>query len=269
MRQVAPIVSGVPAILTGYESMVRLDRLLHAGGDEPYAGTRSIDFDGSLELDGVSFGYEARSVLENVDLHIAPGERVAIVGPNGAGKSTLVSLLLGLYRPDAGRVLAGGIPFDELDMGRLRRAIGVVLQDPVIFPGTVRDNIAYGRPDASDDEVRRAAAWATADFVEALPDGYATRVGDEGVRLSGGQRQRIAIARALLSCPALLILDEPTTHLDDAAINRLLENLRELPGSPTVIAVSHDPETELWADRVVHVRDGRITDDVAAVAKHA
>lgn len=269
LRQVAPIAGSIPAVLTGYESMVRLDSLMHAGGREPYTGSRVLDFDGSLTLDGVSFAYDGRPVLEDVNLSILPGERVAIVGPNGAGKSTLVSLLLGLHRPGAGRVTAGGVPFDELEMPSFRRAIGVVLQDPVIFPGTVSENIGYGRPTATEDEIRRAAAWATAaEFIEALPDGYATRVGDEGVLLSGGQRQRIAIARALLACPALLILDEPTTHLDDAAINRLLENLRELPGSPTIIAVSHDPETEAWAERVIHLRDGRITEDVAVAASH-
>src|SRR3954447_16324881 len=270
VRQVSPIVSTVPEVVAGYESMVRLDGLMKAGGREPYTGTRVLDFDGSLTLDGVSFAYDERPVLEDVNLSIAPGERVVIVGPNGAGKSTLVSLLLGLYRPDAGQVLTGGVPFEEIDMTAFRGSIGVVLQDPVIFPGTVRENIGYGRPGVGEEEIRRAAAWSTAsEFVEALPDGYATRVGDEGVRLSGGQRQRIAIARALLTRPVLLILDEPTTPLDAAAIERLLETLRELPGSPTVIAASHDPETEGWADRVIHLRDGRIADDVAAAGKHA
>jgi ABC-type multidrug transport system fused ATPase/permease subunit len=267
LRQMSPIIGSVPDVLTGYESMIRLDRLLQAGGGEPYTGTRVLNFDGSLAFDGVSFAYEDRPVLQDVDLSIAPGEHVAIVGPNGAGKSTLVSLLLGLYRPTAGQVLAGGVPFDELDMPSLRRSLGVVLQDPVIFPGTVSENIAYGQPNATEAEVRRAAASATAsDFIDALPAGYATPVGDEGVLLSAGQRQRLAIARALLTCPSLLVLDEPTTHLDDAAIDRLLGNLRELPGSPTVIAISHDPEIEAWAGRVIHLRDGRIANAVAAAA---
>jgi ATP-binding cassette, subfamily B, bacterial len=270
LRQMSPIIGSVPDVLTGYESMVRLDRLLQAGGGEPYTGTRVLDFDGSVTFDGVSFAYQDRPVLKDVQLSIAPGEHVAIVGPNGAGKSTLVSLLLGLYRPTAGQVLAGGVPFDELDMPSLRRSFGVVLQDPVIFPGTVSENIAYGQPNATAAEIRRAAAWAMADdFIDALPAGYATSVGDEGVLLSAGQRQRLAIARALLTCPSLLILDEPTTHLDDAAIDRLLGNLRELPGSPTVIAISHDPEIEAWARRVIHLRDGRIATEVAAAAEHA
>jgi ABC-type multidrug transport system fused ATPase/permease subunit len=268
LRQVYPIVSNIPSVVLGYESMVRLDRLLQVTGSEPYVGTRLLDFDGSVSFDGVSFAYDERPVLQDVHLSIAAGERIAVVGPNGAGKSTLVSLLLGLYRPTAGQILADGVPFDELNIRRFRRSVGVVLQDPVIFPGTVSENIAYGRPKATDAEIRGAAASATAaEFIEALPLGYATPVGDEGVGLSGGQRQRVAIARALLARPALLVLDEPTTHLDDAAINVLLQNLRGLPNSPTVIAVSHDPETEAWAERVIHLRDGRITDDVIAAGK--
>ncbi len=270
LRQLSPLISGVPAVVIGYESMVRLDRLLQAGGGEPYSGTKVIDFDGSLTFDGVSFGYDRRPVLLEVDVTIAAGERVAIVGPNGAGKSTLVSLLLGLYRPGAGQLLASGVPFDELDMPSFRRAIGVVLQDPVIFPGTVGENIAYGRPHATEADIRHAAAWATAaEFVEAFPQGYATPVGDEGVLLSAGQRQRVAIARALMAWPALLVLDEPTSHLDDAAIDRLLRNLSELPRSPTIVAISHDPAIEAWAEQVIHLRDGRIMNEIAPAAAKA
>jgi ABC-type multidrug transport system fused ATPase/permease subunit len=265
LRQLTPIITLVPNVITGYESMVRLDRLLQAESGEPYTGTRVIDFDGSVTFDNVSFGYDRRPVLHEVDLAIAAGERAAIIGPNGAGKSTLVSLLLGLYRPSAGRLLAGDVPFDDLAMPSFRRAVGAVLQDPVIFPGTVGENIAYGRPNATEAEIQRAARWATAaEFIEAFPLGYATPVGDEGVLLSAGQRQRVAIARALMAWPALLVLDEPTSHLDDAAINRLLENLSELPGSPTIIAISHDPAIEAWADRVIHLRDGRTIDETVS-----
>jgi ATP-binding cassette subfamily B protein len=265
LRQVTVIVTNVPVVLSGYESVVRLNTLLEIDDSEPYTGTRDIDFRGAVEFKGVSFSYDSRPVLRDVDLTIVPGEHVAIVGPNGAGKSTLGRLLLGLYRPQSGHVLADGIPLDELDMPRLRRSMGVVLQDPVIFPGTIAENIAYGRPGATEAEIRRAATWATAaDFAEALPQGYATPVGDEGVLLSGGQCQRIAIARALLSRPALLILDEPTTYLDDAAISRLMDNLQSLPRSPTIIAISHDPEIAGWAERVVNLRDGQVVSGAAA-----
>jgi ABC-type bacteriocin/lantibiotic exporter with double-glycine peptidase domain len=243
--------------MSGYESVARLDRLLRANAGEPYRGTRVIDFRGGLALERVAFSYGEVPVLRDVDLALAPGERVAIVGPNGAGKTTLVNLVLGLYRPQRGRLLAEGVPFDDLDIKALRRRMGAVLQDPIIFPGTVAENIAYGWGSADLGEIRRAATGATAgEFVDDLPDGLATQVGDEGVRLSGGQRQRIALARALMSSPALLILDEPTTYLDDAASARLMENLSRLPGNPSVIVISHDPKVEAWADRVIHLRDG-------------
>jgi ABC-type multidrug transport system fused ATPase/permease subunit len=264
LRQVTVIVTSMPEVLAGYESIARLDRLLSNGEGEPYCGERAIDFDGSVAFHGVTFGYDSRPVLRDLDLSIGPGEQVAIIGPNGAGKSTLASLVLGLYRPTAGRLTADGVPFEELDMPRLRRQIGVVLQDPVIFPGTVGENIAYGRPSATASEIQRAAERATvAEFIETLPDGYDTQVGDEGVLISAGQRQRVAIARALLAAPALLVLDEPTTHLDDAAIARLMDNLRDLPGAPTVIAISHDPEIEGWAGRVLHLRDGQLISEPA------
>src|SRR3954449_11970644 len=141
-----------------------------------------------------------------------------------------------------------------LDVRALRRSAGVVLQDAVIFPGTIAENIAYGHGDASPDEIRRAARWATADdFVQELARGYETEAGDEGGLLSGGQRQRIAIARALVAQPTVLILDEPTTYLDDRSIRELMANLGELPGTPAVLMISHDPEVARHCDAVYHL----------------
>jgi ABC-type bacteriocin/lantibiotic exporter with double-glycine peptidase domain len=197
-----------------------------------------------------------------VDLAIRASERVAIVGPNGAGKSTLVSIVMGMHEPQAGRVLADGVPLAELDVREFRRQVGIVLQDPLIFPGTIRDNIAFGRPETSDEEVVAAAVAATAaEFIDGLPDGYDTKVGDEGVGLSGGQRQRIAVARALVANPALLLLDEPTTYLDEAAVSLLMANLSALARAPTIVLVTHDPHAATHADRVVELRDGRIASD--------
>jgi ATP-binding cassette subfamily B protein len=240
-------------------SLARLDMLLAAEEREPYGGRAPLAFRGKVEFERVSFSYGGPAVLHGIDLTVERGERVAVTGPNGAGKSTLAALLLGLYRPERGRVLADGVPFDELDLRALRRQIGVVMQDPLLFPGSIRENIAYGRPDLGDAAIRVAAGRAAATaFIEALPEGYDTQVGDEGVRLSGGQRQRIALARALLSEPALLVLDEPTTHLDEAAIAALIESLEELPTAPTILLVTHDPDVAAHAERIVHLRDGGI-----------
>jgi ABC-type bacteriocin/lantibiotic exporter with double-glycine peptidase domain len=259
LKQVTLILQALPQVMTGYESIARLEEILEAEDEEPYKGTHRIPFHGGLELDRVWFSYGAEPLLTELDLKIEPGEHIAIFGPNGAGKSTMVNLLLGLYRPHAGTVLADGIPYDGIDVRALRRSVGVVLQDPVIFPGTIAENIAYGHSDATGEDIRRAARWATADdFISRLPHGYETEAGDEGGLLSGGQRQRIAIARALVAHPSLLILDEPTTHLDDASITTLLANLADFPGTPTVILISHDPEVARNVGAVHFLRDGQI-----------
>ncbi|HEY1357608.1 MAG TPA: ABC transporter ATP-binding protein, partial [Thermoleophilaceae bacterium] len=254
--QATSVLVAMPVVISGRESMERLQEILDLTEPQPYEGTRRIDFHGGVTLEDVEFGYEDVPVLNGVSLRISPGEQVALIGPNGAGKSTIVSLVLALYRPDSGRLLMDGVPLDELDVVELRRRIGVILQDPIIFRGTVRENIAYGRPDVSDADLRAAAELAgAAGFVERLADGYDTDVGDEGVLLSAGQRQRIAIARSLLSKPALLILDEPTSHLDQRGTEMLVANLRDLEGAPAVLMISHDLVVADQADRVYLVRD--------------
>jgi ATP-binding cassette, subfamily B, bacterial len=262
LRQLATLAQGIPSVLIGFESLVRLDEVLEAEEHEPYTGTGKIELSGAIAFERVSFAYEREPVLRELDLSIDPGERVVITGPNGAGKSTLLSLLLGLYRPAGGRVLLDGVPLDELDLRHVRRQMGVVLQDPVILRGTIRDNIAYGERAASPAAIEAAARLATAaDFVETLPAGYETQVGDEGELLSGGQRQRIAMARALLGEPAVLLLDEPTTYLDERAIEAFLERLDELPDAPTVLMVTHSDHALSFAGRVVELREGRVTLD--------
>jgi subfamily B ATP-binding cassette protein MsbA len=216
---------------------------------------------GAVRLDGVWFHYPDRqtAVLQDVSLEVAPGEVVALVGPSGAGKSTLVSLLPRFYDPTAGRLLLDGTDLREFDLYDLRRHIGIVPQETHLFSGTVEENIRYGRPDASVEEVYQAARDANADaFVRGLEAGYATLVGERGVKLSGGQRQRIAIARALLKDPRILIMDEATSSLDSETEWLVQEALRRLMRGRTTFVIAHRLSTVRGADRVVVLDRGRV-----------
>jgi len=257
--QIGTVTTLMPTVISGHESLDRLDAFLDVKVPPPYHGTKRIAFCGGVELRNVSFGYGQAPLIRQLDLLIAPGEHVAIVGENAAGKSTIASLMLGLYHPWTGEILADGVPYDELDLRQLRGAFGVILEDPVILPGTIAQNIAYGRQGATRTDIERAATVAgVAPFVSRLPGGYETRLGQEGAILSAGQRQRLAVARALLGDPRLLILDEPTTHLDGAAVAEFRSVLADLLCRPTVITITHDEELARQADRVVYLRDGRL-----------
>ncbi|MCC7361703.1 MAG: ABC transporter ATP-binding protein [Anaerolineales bacterium] len=259
------VIGAVPIVITGAVSLGTLQGLLHTAERAPYAGTRRLDFAGHLAFEGVAFGYGETLLFDGVDLEVRPGQTTAIVGPNGAGKSTLAYLAVGFYRPARGRVLAEGVPLDELDLAHLRRQIGVVMQDPFILPGTVAENIAFG--DEALGDVEAAARAATADeFIRALPEGYQTVVGEQGVRLSGGQRQRLALARALLARPRLLILDEPTNHLDQEAIARFLANLRTLPEKPGILLISHNRGITAQADVTYRLEARRLVPDTPELA---
>ena len=259
-QQIMTIVGGLPDVIAGNESMVTLYRFATACEPRPYRGREVIPFQGRLELDRVEFGYGGAPVVRDVSLDIGPGETVAIVGPNGAGKSTLLQLILGFYRPARGELRADGTPFDRLDLVELRRGIGVVMQHPSFFAGTVRENITYGYPEATTEQIERASRLALADgFIQSLPQGYDTPIGEEGILLSGGEVQRIAIARALLRRPQLLILDEPTNHLETAAIHQLLDHLAGLDQRPGVVIISHDPEVLGYADRIYRLDAGQLT----------
>lgn len=217
---------------------------------------------GALSFDRVTFHYPARPdkpALEELSLEIMPGETVALVGPSGAGKTTCFQLLLRFYDPAHGRITLDGIDIRTLDPQALRHQIGLVPQDPVIFSGTAWENIRYGRTDASDDEVIAAARAAAAlDFLEKLPEGLATHLGEKGVRLSGGQRQRIAIARAIIRNPRILLLDEATSALDAQNERDVQEAIESLMGSRTTLVIAHRLATVLKADRIVVMDQGRI-----------
>jgi ABC-type bacteriocin/lantibiotic exporter with double-glycine peptidase domain len=253
------------AILADLPSLHAVLSLLKDRLEPPYTGTRRAVFDGSVELSGVSFGYDERLVLGDVALNITPGEVVALVGPNGSGKSTLASLLLGLYAPSAGSIRMGGRDIAELDLVHLRSQIGVVEQEPVLLPASLRANIAWGRPNASDSEILEAAARAGALEIRGLDVLDAdVHVGEDGTRLSGGQRQRIVVARALLGNPKLLILDEPTNHLDAEAVGTLLRTLSDLDPVPAVLIITHDVAVAAHAHRQYVLRGGKVVNAAQA-----
>ena len=256
-QQVMTIVGAIPEVIAGNESMVTLHRFATSGEPRPYQGRETVRFTGRIDVEGVDFAYDGVPVVRDVSLEVRPGATVAIVGPNGAGKSTILYLILGFYRPLRGEVRADGVPYDRLDLVELRRRMGVVMQHPTFFAGTVLENISYGYPEATMDEVLRASRLALADeFIRRLPQAYDTPIGEEGILLSGGEVQRIAIARALLRRPRLLILDEPTNHLESAVIHRLLENLSTLEERPAVLIISHDREVLGFADHLYRVESG-------------
>jgi ATP-binding cassette, subfamily B, bacterial len=218
---------------------------------------------GAVEFDDVSFRYPdaGHDALRGVSLRVEPGQVLALVGASGAGKSTVARLLLRFFDPTHGAVRLDGHDLRSLRLDSLRDQVGVLLQETLVFDGSVRDNIAFGRPDASPDEIEAAARAADAhDFVSALPDGYDAIVGQKGRLLSGGQRQRIAIARALLRDTPVLILDEPSTGLDGESTERIMEPLRRLMADRTVIVISHNLSTVRDADLVAVLEEGRVVE---------
>jgi ATP-binding cassette, subfamily B, bacterial len=226
------------------------------------AQPHALPMAGRLRLQQVSFAYPSRPEqpsLSQIDLELAPGEHVALVGPSGAGKSTLFQLLLRFYDPQQGAISLGGVDIRQLALADLRQHIGVVLQDSVIFGSSALENIRYGRPGASDEEVFAAARAAAAhDFIQALPQGYATYLGERGVRLSGGQRQRIAIARAILKNPPILLLDEATSALDAESEQLVQQALERAAHNRTTLVIAHRLATVKEADRIVVLEGGRI-----------
>jgi ABC-type multidrug transport system fused ATPase/permease subunit len=217
---------------------------------------------GAVAFDRVSFGYNRDNpVLHEVSFSIQPGEVVGIVGPTGSGKSTVLNLLPRFYDPALGRILIDGVDIADYRVAALRAQIGFVLQDSVLFQGTVRENIAYGRPDATDEEIVAAAKIANAhDFIDRMPRGYESVVGERGETLSGGQRQRIAIARAVIRNSPILVLDEPTAALDAESEYLVIEALRNLMKGRTVIMIAHRLSTLVDADKIIVLKDGVVVE---------
>jgi ATP-binding cassette subfamily B protein len=248
----------------------RIVELLDAASDvvAPALPTPLPPPHGEIAFDAVSFRYPARpddAALDGFALRVTPGETVALVGASGAGKTTVFQLLLRFYDPQSGTVRIDGVDLRDAEPTELRSRIGLVPQDPVIFGADAWENIRYGRPDASDDEVRAAAVGAyAAEFLDRLPQGFATFLGEKGVRLSGGQRQRIAIARAILRNPAILLLDEATSALDAESEFLVQEALAALSAGRTTLVIAHRLATVLKADRIVVMEAGK----VVAIGRH-
>lgn len=217
---------------------------------------------GEIEYDGVSFAYGGRTrTLEDISFHVRRGEIVGIVGPTGAGKSTLVSLLPRFYDPTRGCIRLDGIDVREIRVEDLRRQISIVLQEPLLFSGTIAENIRYGRLEATDDEVESAARAANAhEFISALPNGYESRIGEKGVGLSGGERQRISVARAFLKNAPILILDEPTSSIDSRTEGVILDALDHLMQGRTTFMIAHRLSTIRSPDRILVLDRGRIVE---------
>jgi ATP-binding cassette subfamily B protein len=219
---------------------------------------------GSIRFDRVSFSYPSRPDVLAVDgfsLDVAPGEHIAFVGPSGAGKSTIFQLLIHFYHVKAGRILIDGVDIAKANPQDIRKRVGIVPQETVIFGASAKENIRFGRPDATDDEVMAAAGAASAhEFIEKLPQGYATFLGEKGARLSGGQKQRIAIARAVLKDPPILLLDEATSSLDVENERLVQDALHLLQQNRTTMVIAHRLSTVLEADRIVVIDEGKVQD---------
>lgn len=217
---------------------------------------------GDVRFERVVYGYEKHHpVLKGVDLHVKPGEMIGLVGHSGAGKSTFINLICRFYDPDEGKIMVDGIDLQSISQLELRKQIGVVLQETFLFDGTIAENIAYSKQDASPEEIMRAAKIANAhDFIVRLPDGYDTRVGERGHRLSGGEKQRVAIARAVIHDPRILILDEATASVDTETERQIQEAISRLVKGRTTFAIAHRLSTLRGADRIVVLDKGRIAE---------
>ncbi|WP_420416692.1 ABCB family ABC transporter ATP-binding protein/permease [Pacificispira sp.] len=247
--------------LTDMEDMFQLLNVPQEVMDKPDAQPLRAP-EGKLTFSHVDFGYDSRRpILKDVDFTVEPGKTLAIVGPSGAGKSTISRLLFRFYDPSGGSVRIDGIDLRDATQDSVRAAVGIVPQDTVLFNDTVEYNIGYGRPGATPEEIREAARLARIhDFVESLPDGYRTTVGERGLKLSGGEKQRVAIARAILKSPQILLFDEATSALDTATEREIQKSLREVSKGRTTLVIAHRLSTVVDADEIIVLESGRIAE---------
>ncbi|WP_025812944.1 ABC transporter ATP-binding protein, partial [Komagataeibacter kakiaceti] len=264
LRDIGQQISVVQRSVNEMGELVALFHMKPDVADAPDAGVLAVTL-GHIRFDHVSFGYARQNghlLFDNLNLDIAPGSRVALVGPSGSGKTTLTRLLQRLYDVGSGQITIDGVDIATVTQASLRGQIAIVPQEPVLFHRSVAENIAYGRPDATAAEIAHAARQANAaDFIDRLPRGYATMVGERGVKLSGGERQRIVIARAFLSRARIVIMDEATSSLDSHSEMLVQQAMERLMAGRTVLVIAHRLSTVMGLDRIIVFRHGRVWED--------
>ncbi|MDH7445526.1 ABC transporter ATP-binding protein [Aquimarina sp. 2201CG14-23] len=249
--------SSLPDIVEGKESLKTLHEFL-SSPKAIYTGKQKVEIKGNIHMSNIYFSYDNKQVLQGVQLQLVAGKCIALYGKNGSGKSTIISLLQGYYRPDQGTIIVDGVSYDNMDIQYFRKQIGVVQQQPILFSGSIYENIIYGHANTDLQKVKEVAKYAgISSFIESLPNAYETQIGDNGILLSGGQQQRIVLARAIINEPAVLILDEPTNHLDDTSISLLLEQLKNLSFAPAILLISHHKLIHNIADEVYQLESGK------------
>lgn len=261
LMSISAVINIYPQLARGFESIHSVSEILFAQDIQEYQGKHKMTkIDGELTFEAIDFHYRDtdQHVLTDFNLKIQPGESIAFVGESGAGKSTILNLITGFYRPTKGRVLIDGIPMDELNMRKYRQRLAVVPQHTILFSGTIRENVAYGLADVTDEQVEEAVRMANlTDVIANLPEGLETKIGEHGDRMSGGQRQRIAIARAFIRNPDLIVLDEATSALDNQSERLIQQAMKDLIKGKTTFIVAHRLSTIRDVDRIVVMRKGR------------
>jgi len=258
-KYIVTISSVIPNIIEGKESLRSVFCFLNEEMSLPYSGTDNLEFKGGICFESVSFSYGQGRLLEKISFSITPGRTICIVGPNGSGKSTIVNLILGFYRPQRGVIKADGQEYEKIDLRDVRRSVGVVFQDVLIFPGSIRENITYGTDECSETRLETILELSGCKgFIDKLPEGLETYVENKREKLSGGEFQRLSIARALLGDNKLIIMDEPSTNLDRCVLNDIIGNLKKHRADISLLIISHNDEVALSADEILKLNEGKL-----------